>query len=96
MGMQTVIQKLPEDVNHDRRHEGTNQQDDDGFDLRSVRLDFSKFDGEDPVVWLYKARQFFSFYHTQPQDKLLLASYYMEGKALVWFQELENFGTLVN
>lgn len=52
--------------------------------------------GKDSARWLYKAHQFFSYYNTQPHHKLMLASYHMEGKALVWFQELEESGTLVN
>jgi hypothetical protein len=55
---------------------------------RSVKMTFPKFDGGEPSEWIYKANQYFFVYNTPLEFKNLLASYNMEGKALVWFQDL--------
>ncbi|KAG2701180.1 hypothetical protein I3760_06G032300 [Carya illinoinensis] len=58
----------------------------------SVRVDFPSFHGEDPNGWIYKVNHFFSFHNTLPQHKVRLASFHMEGQALVWFQNMEEMG----
>ncbi|KAF5480102.1 hypothetical protein F2P56_000872 [Juglans regia] len=61
---------------------------------RSVRLEFPVFDGEDPHAWLYKVKQFFTFHNTLPEHRLRLVSFHMVGKALIWFQGLDESGLL--
>ncbi|KAG2690918.1 hypothetical protein I3760_09G212500 [Carya illinoinensis] len=63
---------------------------------RANRLNFPSFNGENPHDWLYKVTQFFSFHNTLPQHHLRLTSFHMEGKALVWFQDLDEFGALTS
>lgn len=46
--------------------------------LRSVRLDFPKFDGEDPNGLLYHANQFLCFHQTNAHCCILLAPFHME------------------
>lgn len=41
---------------------------------------------------VYKVYYFFAFYNTLRQHRIRLASFHMEGEALVWFQDLEDFG----
>lgn len=79
--------------------EGSNRQvnnplfeDNGGIQTRAVRLDFPKFDGKDPNGWVYRANQFFNYHQTNPHHRVLLASFHMEGKALLWFQDLEAAG----
>lgn len=55
----------------------------------AVCLDFSKFHGHDPMGWVYCATQFFASHQTNPHLRVLFASFHMEGKALIWFQDLE-------
>jgi hypothetical protein len=62
----------------------------DGFYTKSIRLEFPKFDGEDPLNWCYKAEQFFDHYSTQETQRLKISSFHMEGTALIWFQELHK------
>nr|XP_023880783.1 uncharacterized protein LOC111993148 [Quercus suber] len=59
---------------------------------KSMKLEFPKFKGENPLGWLYKAHQFFQLYNTPPNQKILLAPYHMEEKALIRFQEAEEVG----
>ena len=35
---------------------------------KSVRLEFPRFRGDDPTTWVYKANQYFNFYHTHPTE----------------------------
>lgn len=63
---------------------------------KSVSLDSPSFHVEDPSRWLYKANQFFMFYNTLPHHKLILSSFHMESKAMVWFQDLKESGVIVD
>ena len=63
---------------------------------RLVRLEFPRFSGEDPASWVYKANQYFKYYNTPVTEKLMLASFHMEGKALIWFQDSEKVGLFVD
>jgi hypothetical protein len=62
----------------------------DGFHTKSIRLEFPKFDGEDPLNWCYKAEQFFDHYATPKIQRLKISSFHMECTALIWFQELHK------
>ena len=61
-----------------------------------MKLDFPRFCGEEPTSWIYKANQYFNYYRILEPKKLTMASFHMEGEALVCFQEGEDaevFGT---
>ena len=55
-------------------------------------LDFPRFHGEDPTCWIYKTNKFFSFYGTPEHRKVLMASYHLNGEALIGFQDSEQVG----
>ena len=57
-----------------------------------MKLDVPRFDGNDPLGWIFKINQFFDYHHTSKQDKLTIASFYMEGRALAWFQWMTSNG----
>ena len=57
-----------------------------------LRLEFPHFSGVESASWIYKSNQFFAYYNTLEHQKVLMASYHMEGKALIWFRDSENFG----
>jgi len=46
----------------------------------------SIFEGEDVLKWIYKCNQYFDVEEIDEQDKLKLASYYLDGMALCWHQ----------
>ena len=98
----TILQKLnaPESVDHN--HENPYRLEDrdchqsvSGFS-RPVKLDFPRFSGEEPTSWIYKANQYFKYYKISESEKLMMASFHMEGEALVWFQEGEEAGVFGN
>jgi hypothetical protein len=59
---------------------------------RAVRLDFPCFDGDNLSAWTYKVNQFFDYYHTPLYQCIRMASFHMEGEALVWFQDTDEAG----
>ncbi|XP_042944714.1 uncharacterized protein LOC122278600 [Carya illinoinensis] len=60
--------------------------------LRGMRLDFPHFQGDHPVSWIFKARQYFKFHQTPLPHCMLMPSYHMEGEALVYYQESSERG----
>lgn len=53
---------------------------------RRPRRDFPTFEGEEVHKWLYKCNQYFDLEEIPENDKLKLASYYLDGMALYWHQ----------
>jgi len=51
-----------------------------------MKLEVPKFDGQDAIIWIFKINQFFEFHATPEKDRLTIASFYMEGPALSWYQ----------
>jgi hypothetical protein len=65
-----------------------------GINPRSVNLDFPKFDGEDPTNWVLKAQQFFAYGQIADNQRVPIAYFHMEGKALQWYNWLMESGTV--
>jgi len=63
-------------------NEGTPPQ----YQLHRPKREFPIFEGEDVLKWIYKCNQYFDMEETVEQDKLKLASYYLDGMALCWHQ----------
>ena len=57
---------------------------------RQVKLDFPRFDGTDPLNWIFRAEQFFSYYDTPDPQRLTIAAVHMEGSVIPWFQMLQK------
>jgi len=56
-----------------------------------LKLRFAKYDGtDDPIGWIHKCEQFFRAHRTPEDEKVLTASYYMEGTAQQWYYRLER------
>ena len=78
------------------RHEVVPQEGFQQVQLKSIRLEFPRFNGDDHIGWVYKANQFFNFHNSPAQHRLFIASFHMEGKAITWYQELEETGILTS
>lgn len=44
-----------------------------------------RFDGTNPMAWIFKINQFFNFHNTLEDQRIAIASFYMDGIALNWF-----------
>ena len=53
--------------------------------FRGMKLDFPRFNGDDPTGWIYRAEQYFSLHNTFDFNKFPLASFHLEHEALQWF-----------
>lgn len=61
-----------------------------GIQVKTLRLDFPKFDGSEPLDWILKVEHFFDYFHTLDDQKLDIAFFHREGKALSWFGWLKD------
>ncbi|XP_041025452.1 uncharacterized protein LOC121265848 [Juglans microcarpa x Juglans regia] len=59
---------------------------------RGIRLKFSHFDGSNPGAWIFKVTQYFEYHQVSMNQRRLMASYNMEGEALVWYQDAVDGG----
>ena len=77
-----------------RQSRGESSSFGEGIYTKGFRLEFSCFNGEDPDSWCYRADQFFEFYDIPEGQRLSIAGFHMEGKALSWFQVLRSSNNL--
>ena len=61
-----------------------------GVQTRFSRLEFPYFNGENLTGWIYKAKQFFRYQGTAPNEKVVLASFHLQDDALEWYQWYEQ------
>ncbi|KAF7807916.1 Transposon Ty3-I Gag-Pol polyprotein [Senna tora] len=57
---------------------------------RSVKLDFPRFDGSDPLYWIFRAENFFAYYKLTDEERLTIAAVNMEGMVVPWFQLMQK------
>ena len=57
-----------------------------------LKLEVPRFDGTDPMGWIFKINQFFEYHDTLEHDCLTIASFHMEGGTLAWFQWMTSNG----
>jgi len=48
------------------------------FQVRNVKLDFPNFDGSGVLQLIFKAEQFFYYYNTPDDQRLIIASVHLE------------------
>ena len=53
----------------------------DGHYTKPMKMDFPRFSGEDPIVWLDRAAQFFKYQKTEDDKKVTFVAFYLEGEA---------------
>ncbi|KAH9685457.1 hypothetical protein KPL70_013962 [Citrus sinensis] len=57
---------------------------------RVAKLDFPKYSGDDPTEWVNRVTQFFYYQETSEDQRVVLASYHLEGEANQWWQWLRR------
>ena len=55
-----------------------------------MKLEVPRFNGTKPLGWIFKINQYFEYHNTSYKDRLTIAFFYMEGRALAWFQYMTN------
>lgn len=61
-----------------------------------MKLEVLRFDGANPLGWIFNITQIFEYHLTPEHKRLTIASFYMEGRALTWFQWMTNNGQLTS
>lgn len=59
-------------------------------------MDIPRFDGNDALGWIFKINHFFNFHNTQEEQRISIASFYLDGPALNWFQWMYNNNQLTS
>lgn len=59
-------------------------------------MDFSKFDGNDALHWVFNAEQFFDYYDISDSYRLKIDAIHFEGQVVPWFQMLQKSGTITS
>jgi hypothetical protein len=53
-----------------------------------MKLEFPRWDDEDPSGWVSRAECFFKYHHTPADSKVEIASISLDGDAIQWFDWL--------
>ena len=71
-----------------------NREDKDGrrqqFQSRVAKLEFPRYAGNDPTEWFNRVDQFFEYQGSTEDQKVVLASFHLEGEANQWWQWLRK------
>ncbi|WVZ05235.1 hypothetical protein V8G54_018581 [Vigna mungo] len=63
---------------------------------RPLKFDLPSFNAEDALGWIFKITQFFYYNQTPPEQRTQIASFYLEGPALAWYQWMHNNSLLTS
>lgn len=61
-----------------------------------LKLEVLRLDGDDAMGWIFKINQFFDYQENPEEERITLASFYMDGKALGWFQWMYCHGLITS
>ncbi|KAH9671355.1 hypothetical protein KPL70_017339 [Citrus sinensis] len=53
---------------------------------RIAKLEFPRYAGDDPTEWFNRVTQYFEYQETTDEQKVVVASYHLEGEANQWWQ----------
>ncbi|KAL5758325.1 hypothetical protein ACOSP7_020936 [Xanthoceras sorbifolium] len=53
--------------------------------MKSMRLDVPRFSGANPTAWVSRVQRYFDYYNTPDPQRLIIASFHLDGDALDWF-----------
>lgn len=74
---------------------GANTHHDSGNQLRTMRLDVTRFSGENELAWISRIQRYFEFYNTPDPQHLLIASFHLDGAALDWYDWMSKISCLI-
>lgn len=50
-----------------------------------LKLDVPRFNGTNAHGWIFKISRFFSYHQTPEEERITVASFYLDGAALAWY-----------
>lgn len=60
------------------------------FQVRNVKLEFTRFDGKDALEWIFKVEQFIEYYETPDIDRLTITDVHLDQEVISWFQMMQR------
>ena len=57
-----------------------------GCDVKPLRIEVPRFNGIDPQSWIFKIQQYFDYHRVGEEERLKVAPFYFDEKALAWFR----------
>ena len=66
---------------HDSGRNAANIANHQNHQRNSVKLDIPRFDGRDPLGWIFKITQLFQYQNTSEEERITVASLYLDGVA---------------
>jgi hypothetical protein len=55
-----------------------------------AKLDFPRYSGDDPTVWLDRVVQYFDYKQTSDEQRVSLAAFHLESEANQWWQWMKK------
>ena len=77
--MHAFDQRLEERNVATMRLEVSSRNTTNNFPLRSMKIEVPHFDGTDVSSWIFKIEQFFQFYNTPNDQRIMISSFHLEG-----------------
>ena len=57
---------------------------------RPIKLDFPKYSGDDPTIWLDYVMQYFDYQGTSEDCKVMLAAFHLEEEVNQWWKWMKK------
>ncbi|XP_075478825.1 uncharacterized protein LOC142519678 [Primulina tabacum] len=77
-------------------HHGSANCLDHNSPLRSMRLEVPHISGINPSAWISRIQRYFDFYNTPDSQRLVIASFHLDGDALDWYDWMHRNQLLDN
>jgi hypothetical protein len=61
-----------------------------------LKLDVPRFDGQNANGWIFKISQFFTYHNTPEEERITIASFYLDGPTIAWYQWMYRNGQIVS
>lgn len=73
-----------------RKTHGAGNSNKQSFQVRNIKLEFPRFDGNNVLEWIFRAEQFFDYYDTPDLDRLTIAFVHLDKDVVPWFQMMQR------
>lgn len=62
--------------------------------FKSMGLEAPRIFGKNPSAWISQMQRYFDYYITPDQRRLIIASFYLDGDALYWYDWMQKYHLL--
>lgn len=95
--LDTILAKLANlETNHSTSDDDTSSQPEPHPTKHLMKLDIPRFDGSDAMGWIFKITQFFDYHGTPEDERIRVASFYLDGPAFGWYRWMFKNGQITS